>query len=55
MDPSLSPALTNGRPIAGPAEVEWTNGMQLSDLFLQFMETAYEARDDGNGAYLNPR
>ncbi|KAF8329557.1 uncharacterized protein EI90DRAFT_2973823 [Cantharellus anzutake] len=55
MDPSLSPALTNGRPIAGPAEVKWESGMQISDLFLQFMEIAYQARGADDGAYLNPR
>jgi hypothetical protein len=54
-DPSLSPALTNGRPVAGPSYVEWSAGMGLSDTFLQFMQNAYFARDKSPTAPLNSR
>ena len=54
-DPTLSPALTNGRQTAGIHEIEWTQGLTVSDTFLQFMEHAYRARGDSSARPLNPR
>lgn len=55
-DPALSPALCNGRQVAGAAEVEWIDHFKLSDTFLRFMDDAYRARQSpANARPLNPR
>lgn len=54
-DPALSPALTNGREIAGPYNHEWVKGLTLSDTFVEFMEDAYRARGNRSARPLNPR
>ncbi|KAF8317219.1 peptidase C19, ubiquitin carboxyl-terminal hydrolase 2 [Clavulina sp. PMI_390] len=54
-DPALSPALTNGRKVAGDFEREWTEGLKLSDTFLQFMDAAYRVRTGRTGQLLTPR
>ena len=54
-DPTLSPALTNGREAAGTHEMDWTQGLNISETFLQFMENAYRTRGNSSAKPLNPR